>query len=249
VILTGSGRESAGGRLPLEIAVWLGLVIALATGGYARAGTGDEALIVQLETLAQGALDPILVFSHGRTISTTPFTVEGGVLGYPDSQLILFDLETGDAEPVEDSALGLQLVSPTEHPTTLGEIFTELGVAVLFETRQPTMSADPENTEAFHVYWPNRGPAVYFPDLAGMVAPPVICGDVTLDYEISQADVDLIRGSLADPFGSPLSSEANDRCSVIGPFGACDLADVVVLSRELVPLGPGIAPVCSAVGP
>lgn len=73
-----------------------------------------------------------------------------------------------------------------------------------------------------------------------------VCGDVNDDEKITQADVDLLRTSLVDPLGSPLSALAASRCTVIDPHTLCDVRDATVIRRALEGLPPGLAQVCIA---
>jgi hypothetical protein len=73
-----------------------------------------------------------------------------------------------------------------------------------------------------------------------------VCGDVNDDEKITQADVDLLRTSLLDPLGSPLSALAASRCTVFDLHAPCGIRDVTVIRRALEGLSPGLAQVCTA---
>ena len=72
------------------------------------------------------------------------------------------------------------------------------------------------------------------------------CFDLDLDWSVTQSDVDLFRDYLAQLV--PLSIQAQPRCAVIGPPDSCDLRTLVVASRAIAGLGPGIQPVCRQSG-
>jgi hypothetical protein len=80
---------------------------------------------------------------------------------------------------------------------------------------------------------------------------PAICGDVNSDAVVNDVDVCTFRNFLADPNGSFRLPSGQSQCSVVGGPTDCDMADVVVLRRDLAipPLPPGLSPVCEAVGP
>jgi hypothetical protein len=68
---------------------------------------------------------------------------------------------------------------------------------------------------------------------------------VTLDRMLGAGDLTSLRGFLA---GGALSAEAQDRCTVIGTAGPCQMLDAVVLARSVLgpDLPPGILDVCTA---
>ncbi|MFQ5515559.1 MAG: hypothetical protein ACE5FG_14160 [Myxococcota bacterium] len=73
------------------------------------------------------------------------------------------------------------------------------------------------------------------------------CGDVNADDELTREDVTRLRRSLAG--AEPLTPAGLSRCNVIGGSGDCDMADVVVLRRQLEAcLRPGAQPLCEATG-
>jgi peptidase M23-like protein len=75
-----------------------------------------------------------------------------------------------------------------------------------------------------------------------------LCGDTVVDQVLNGSDVTALRGALANPGGSPLSSDGVKRCTVIGSDRACDVRDAVVIRRKLASPSrpPGIAQVCAA---
>jgi len=215
---------------------------------------GAEGILIQGTTLTQGALDPVIVFRDGEAFDTSALRLAVSTVAYDDADLILYDRATGGVHTVDvaESAIAARhLISPTEPATTLGALFSEPGVVLRFETSEPATAADPDLADAFDVYFPNAPAALYLRALDSLpaVAPGCACGDVTLNGSIDSADVSLIRGALADVAGSPLSTAAMACCSVVGPGSGCDIADIVVLRRSLVPLPPPRQPVCGAVNP
>jgi hypothetical protein len=72
------------------------------------------------------------------------------------------------------------------------------------------------------------------------------CGDVDDDGIVDDLDVFAYRASLADPIGLALSPAGVSKCSVIDSPGPCEILDVSVIQRVLVPLLPDIEQVCSA---
>lgn len=242
-----SRRRCSAGRLHAPALLLLGLVAAAA--GPTRAEGPQPGLIVQGESVTRGQLEPLVVFSDGQRFDTTPAARAAAALTYADTQLLLYDVRAGVARFVGSGVPALRLVSPTEPDTTLGELFSEPGAIVLFESPPPATTADPLDAETFLAYWPTRAPAAYFRATEAPTPPPCTCGDLTGDGLINAADPSLIRANLADPVGSPLSALSLSCCSVIGPSGLCNLADAAVLRRFLASLPPGLAPVCSATGP
>lgn len=75
------------------------------------------------------------------------------------------------------------------------------------------------------------------------------CGDVNDDLVVDDLDPELLRAHTADPLGTPLTPAGATKCDTIGPAGACDLQDWVVLTRALAGSEPEIAPVCAAAAP
>lgn len=74
------------------------------------------------------------------------------------------------------------------------------------------------------------------------------CGELDGNGVIDAGDVAAFRSFLADPNGAALTPEADERCTVIGSAGICDLLDVTVLRRavEGPQLPPGLAQICAA---
>ena len=81
----------------------------------------------------------------------------------------------------------------------------------------------------------------------GLAVYPERCGDVNDDGLLDATDVTMLRGYIADPTGAPLPPGGQDKCTVIGDPGPCDVLDQVVISRRLAMLEPGIEPVCVAI--
>ncbi len=74
------------------------------------------------------------------------------------------------------------------------------------------------------------------------------CGEVSGDGVVDAADLGDYRNSLSGA-GVLFTGGAAARCSVFGVEpGVCDLVDLVVLTRALAGLGPGIALACMATG-
>jgi hypothetical protein len=77
-----------------------------------------------------------------------------------------------------------------------------------------------------------------------------VCGDINLDMDVNATDLALLRAALANPVGAPLPAGGALRCAVIGGATDCDVVDVAVLKRALVPgppaLPPGVQQVCAA---
>jgi hypothetical protein len=77
-----------------------------------------------------------------------------------------------------------------------------------------------------------------------------LCGDLDLDRALGPGDAALYRLALAGAIALPQA--ALERCSVRGAAGPCELADSVVLRRQLAnpPLAPAISQGCAAaIGP
>ncbi|MFQ5515736.1 MAG: IPT/TIG domain-containing protein [Myxococcota bacterium] len=74
------------------------------------------------------------------------------------------------------------------------------------------------------------------------------CGDIDRDGLLRPSDSAAFRAHLADPVATPLSPEAQSKCTVIGVDRPCDLLDVVVIRRALAlpPRPPAPAQVCRA---
>ena len=74
------------------------------------------------------------------------------------------------------------------------------------------------------------------------------CGDANDDTSVDALDVSTLRDYLTDPNGSPLPGAGQSKCSVIGGYLDCDIADVTALRRALEVPGfpPGIAAICEA---
>lgn len=76
-----------------------------------------------------------------------------------------------------------------------------------------------------------------------------LCGDLTLDGAVGNADIDLLREALAG--AETLELGALERCPTTARSGpapeSCDILDLIVLSREIDGglLGPGTSRDCS----
>jgi hypothetical protein len=75
------------------------------------------------------------------------------------------------------------------------------------------------------------------------------CGDVDDDGIVDALDVIAYRDFLAAPSLAPLSSAGASKCSVIDSAGPCEILDVTVTERVLVPLLPDVEQVCAAARP
>jgi hypothetical protein len=75
------------------------------------------------------------------------------------------------------------------------------------------------------------------------------CGDVDDDGIVDALDVIAYRGFLAAPALAPLSPAGVAKCSVIDSPGPCEILDVTVTQRVLVPLLPDVEQVCAAAQP
>ena len=225
------------------LALGLALTLLVAGGGPIAQGSGKRALLVQGETLTLGALEPQVTFPDGPTIATTRVGRAAALVPTDNDQILLYDLQADEASTVEEADLARQLISPTEPPTTLREIFTEVGTVVLFETPAPASSPDPDKAGRYQIYWPSRPPAIYYAEFERLLA--CVCGDVSGEGMVNFVDSEQIRFALADSVGSGLSGRARACCSVIGPSGVCDIADVAVIIRASSGFIPDTAPVCS----
>lgn len=116
----------------------------------------------------------------------------------------------------------------------------------------PTLDSDADAIQAFR----DNCPFAYNPaqtDSGGIddVMPDGIgdacqCGDVDDDGVVDGLDVSAYRASLAAPLVAPLTPAGVAKCSVIDSPGPCEILDVTVTQRVLVPLLPDLEQVCSA---
>jgi hypothetical protein len=199
-----------------------------------------------------------LVFTVGLALAgstpadelTSPsFRVLGATLnagGHPDmaSGTLVFvgsSLGQSDALGFSGSIATLRTVAPGFWPIVGGGF--------------PNLDSDGDVIQAFrdncaYTFNPGQTDSGGVDDvLADGIGDACQCGDVDDDGIVDDLDVLAYRDSLADPIGSALSPAGVSKCSVIDSAGPCEILDVSVTQRVLVPLLPEIEQVCSAATP
>ena len=119
----------------------------------------------------------------------------------------------------------------------------------------PTLDSDTDAIQAFrdncpYAFNPAQTDSGGIDDVAADgIGDACQCGDVDDDGIVDDLDVLAFRDSLAAPLLAPLSPAGQAKCSVIDSPGPCEVLDVTVTRRVLVPLLPDLEQVCAAAQP
>jgi hypothetical protein len=161
----------------------------------------------------------------------------------PNPELFTIDPDTGVESLVGPTGLSANDVESLTLDGLDGDSFTRLiaAGAQAYELHPETGAASLLGGNYYGELWAlaSRTPGTLEPGP---------CGDVDESGIVTASDVLAYRQFLADPGAGSLSGDAQNRCSVSAPAGACRASDVAVLVRTLAcpSLEPGIQQVCPA---
>jgi hypothetical protein len=204
------------------------LVVTLALGSIPRTARAVEMSSASYRILGSNLNGG----GHPALVSTAPVPTIGSV-----------GTSIGQSEALgfSGSALTLRTVAPGFWPIVGGGF--------------PSLDADADAIQSFRdncpwAFNPTQADSGGIDDVAADgIGDACQCGDVDDDGIVDDLDVIAYRGFLAAPSLAPLSPAGVAKCSVIDSSGPCEVLDVTVTRRVLVPLLPDVEQVCAAAQP
>jgi hypothetical protein len=113
----------------------LGCTLLAALGGTWRTAHAETGVLAFTgETLHAAALDPLLAFGYGRTVSTLPHMASLALHAADDDDIVILLLESGVVTTADDDLRNLILYDESDIGRDVAKLLGKPGGALLFET-------------------------------------------------------------------------------------------------------------------